>query len=49
MKLDIYIDALIIENVYVGWILLSLTSKITHTYIKPIKLAASSLLSLIHI
>lgn len=44
MVVEIYIDVLVVLNTYVAWILLSLTSALSHTYSKPVFRAAASFL-----
>lgn len=42
--MDIYIDVLVIVNVYITWIMLYLTKSITHTEVRPLNLAVASLI-----
>lgn len=44
MRLDIYIDVLVVVNIYITWLLISVTSLLSRTFSKPARRAAASLL-----
>ncbi|MCD7732694.1 MAG: sigma-E processing peptidase SpoIIGA [Oscillospiraceae bacterium] len=40
--MSIYLDTLVIVNAYITWLTLSLTSKLSHQYSKPVRMAAGA-------